>query len=183
MVRPAGFSVEVQGLIVTSKMYEFTTNHGAKGIRLIELTQRDVKDAARLLTLLLGSEEPATSTRVLVQNADQEKLVAIAKSMFSARKRRERLFNPGIFGEAAWDILLILYIMDNTGPRLSVTRLMQFAGVPITTGLRWLSTLESQQLIEREPHPNDARSFFVRLSDKARERLETYLSETIASEA
>lgn len=182
MVRPSGFPVERQRTIVTGKMYEFISEQGAKGVRLIELTQRDVKDATRLLTLLLGAAQPETSVRPLIQHPDQEKLLGLAKRMFAARKLRERLFNPGIFGEAAWDILLILYVMDNAGPRLSVTRLMQFAGVPITTGLRWLSTLESQQLIQREPHPNDARSFYVLLSDKARELMETYLSETLASE-
>lgn len=182
MVPLAGFPVEWQRTIVTGKMYEFTAGQGTKGIRLIELTQRDVKDAARLLSLLLESAPPAADTRAIIQHPNKEKLLGRAKSMLAARKRRMRMFNPGLFGEAAWDMLLILYVMDCEGPRLSVSRLVQFADVPLTTGLRWLSTLESQQLIHRDPHPNDARSFFVRLSDKARELMETYLSETLVSE-
>src|SRR3954470_14701622 len=156
-------------IIVTTEMYSFPENKPAKGRKLIEVSNRDLRDAVRLLTLLLDNSPPATRSRELAEPANKEQLIQRATSMFEARQQRKTFFNPDLFGETAWDMLLVLYMLDDRGPRLTVGRLAQLAGSPQTSALRWLSTLETQQLIRRESHPNDARSTFVQLSDKGRE--------------
>jgi DNA-binding MarR family transcriptional regulator len=158
--------------------------------RLIELSRRDLKNAARLLSLILDAPPTPrpTSAQMLAmvqkpapsQSPTQEQLLQLATWMFHARKRREKFFHPGLFGEAAWDVLLALYIMDEHGPRLTIGTVSRVADVPTATILRWLQTLEDQGLVARQPHPHDRRSVLIRVAPKGREAMETYLSETLA---
>lgn len=83
-----------------------------------------------------------------------------------------------MFGEPGWDILLILYTEEDES-RPTISRLATAAGSPMTTGLRWLDHLESQQWICRRPHPTDGRVDFVELTDKARNALDSYFSEAL----
>lgn len=158
--------------------------------RSIELSPQDLKIAARLLTLILNApptprlttaemgamvQTPAPPSR----SPTQEQLHKLATSMFHARKRRDQFFHPGLFGEAAWDVLLALYIMDQHGPRLTIGTVSKVADVPTATILRWLQTLEDQGLTERQPHPHDKRSALIRIAPKGRAAMEAYLSETL----
>lgn len=178
----SAFSAQWLGGIVTAEMYSLPESKAAKGRKLIEVSPRDLRDAVRLLSLLLDSSPPAESSRELAEPADREQLIKLAGRIVEARKQRKRFFNPDLFGETAWDMLLVLYMLDVRGPRLTIGRLADFVGSPSSSAVRWLTTLESQQLIRRESHPSDARSSFVRLSEKARELLEAYLSETLSSD-
>jgi DNA-binding MarR family transcriptional regulator len=110
-------------------------------------------------------------------------MVRLANWLFHARKARDRFFHPGLFGEAAWDVLLALYMMDQAGPRLTIAALSKIARVPTATILRWLQTLEDQALVMRRPHPHDRRSALVQITPHGRAAMESYLSETLASSA
>ena len=137
----------------------------------VELSPRDREDAARLLSLLLGEG-------VVEERRRDMNLVQLAETIIEARRRRAEIFNPAMFGEPAWELLLTLFVMDRQGPRLTIGRLAQVAGTKLTTALRWLEYLEDQAFIQREQHPNDARTAFIELTDKAREALHVYLSGT-----
>ena len=162
-----------------SEMNKSAPEQHEKRRRLIELTQRDVKDAERLLTLMVESAPPAERERKVAVPPQSERLVKLAGDMIRDRRLRSRFFNQNLFGESGWDLLLILYTMDDSGPRLSIGRLQQYAGAASSSTARWLATLEDQRLIRRESHPTDARSNFVQLTDRGRTLLELYLSETL----
>lgn len=134
----------------------------------VKLSKRDRSDAARLLTLLLSEE----------RRRDVD-LVNLAEAIIEDRRRRSEIFNPSMFGEPSWELLLTLFVMDQRGPRLTIGRLAQAANIRLTTALRWLDYLEDQNLIRRELHPRDARTAFIELTDKARDSLRLYLSETL----
>ena len=157
---------------MTDEMFEHRDRPSAEPHQRIELSPTDRDDALRLLTLIAGRTDADTAVR------DFES-VAIARALLEDRRRRTRVFNPGMFGEPAWDLLLNLYVMDRTAPRLTIGQLIQLAGTAQTTSLRWLEYLEDQKLITREQHPTDARTAFVALTDKAREALASYLSQTL----
>jgi DNA-binding MarR family transcriptional regulator len=89
------------------------------------------------------------------------------------------VFGQSMFGEAAWDMLLALYILDISGQRQTVGSLLHFSGTPMSTAKRWLDYLSAHDLVRREAHPTDRRTAFIGLSDRARERLDLYFSETI----
>lgn len=135
----------------------------AKDSTRIDLSERDREDAARLLAIIAGPKHDP---------------IGVARAIISDRRRRELIFNSGMFGEPAWVILLTLFVMDQQGPRLTIGRLAQEARCAQTTALRWLEYLESDGLIVRQEHPSDARKTFVRLTNKAGDALREYLSQT-----
>jgi DNA-binding MarR family transcriptional regulator len=87
-----------------------------------------------------------------------------------------------MFGEPAWDMLLILYL-EHVRSRITVSQLTRESGAAQTTALRWIEYLESQQLIRRYAHPTDRRIAYLDLTDKAIQSLETFLSETLSAGA
>lgn len=157
--------------IVNRPMYQQRGHQDAADESKVELTSRDRDDVVRLLSLLLGQDEVEERRRDV-------SLVRLAESILSDRRRRSEIFNPAMFGEPAWELLLTLFVMDRQGPRLTIGALAQAAGAKLTTALRWLEYLEDQDFVRREPHPNDMRTAFIELTDKAREALRLYLSGT-----
>jgi DNA-binding MarR family transcriptional regulator len=96
---------------------------------------------------------------------------AIAEQMYRARRARDKSFGiPGLFNDAAWDILLDLLINERRFNNVSVTSACIASCVPPTTALRWLSTLEEYGLIERHQDPADARRTFVMLTRLGRQK-------------
>ena len=182
-----------QHFIVTGEMHPFIDGDDEKSSRSIELSSQDLKNAARLLSLILEApptprltpeqisamvQRPAPS-----QSPTHEQLLQLASWMLHARKRRDTFFHPGLFGEAAWDVLLALYVMDHGGPRVTIAELSRAADVPTATILRWLHTLEGQGLVVRRAHPHDRRAVLIGMEPKGRETMETYLSEILARPA
>jgi DNA-binding MarR family transcriptional regulator len=159
---------------VIRRMYQYKESEPASEKPGVVLSPRDRKDAARLLGMLVG-EGNADSQRPFLDP------IRLAEAILEDRRRRAELFNPAMFGEPAWELLLTLFVMDRDGPRLTIGRLAQAAGAKLTTALRWLDYLEDQKLIRREEHPGDARTSFVQLTDKARQALRLYLSGTLTS--
>jgi hypothetical protein len=152
-------------------------------IKVVTLAGRDLEDARRLLWVLttgsdLMSPIEANTSAVKRHHPPEPQLVGKARAILKNRQRRLLSFGKGMFGEPAWEMLLLLFISDY-GPRLTVSSLLELSGASKSTALRWAMYLESQQLVAREPHPTDRRTAFIRLTAKARDLLEQYLSETI----
>ena len=94
-----------------------------------------------------------------------------------ARRQRSDFFNSKLFADPAWDMLLELYAASLTERRLSVSRLAERSGVPMTTALRWIATLEDEGLIERQDDPFDKRRYFLLLSDDGVGAMKTYFDQ------
>jgi predicted transcriptional regulator len=148
---------------------------------VIKLSRRDLHDARRLLSLLSSGEtkvlieppELGSSTRIKAHVLQRH-----AREILANRKRRHDIFGRAIFGEPAWEMLLLLYVAE-AGRRQTISRLAELAGASKSTGLRWVDYLEGQGLIRRESHPTDKRAAFVELTDKGKDALELYLSDTL----
>lgn len=148
---------------------------------VIKLSRRDLHDARRLLSLLASREttilieppELAHSTR-----ASAHLLQRHARDILANRRRRQDIFGRAMFGEPAWEMLLLLYVLES-GPRQTIGRLADLAGASRSTALRWIDYLDAQRLIRRDAHPTDRRAAFVELTDKGKEALELYLSDTL----
>jgi DNA-binding MarR family transcriptional regulator len=147
----------------------------------ITLTGRDLADARRLFGLLSDAEELGDGSglaRALYERLQSEGgiLEKKARQILALRQRRSNYFAKAMFGEPAWDILLVLY---TAGEGLTMNRLAQLSGVSQATGLRWMNYLSDQKLIKLESHPTDARSMRVLLAEKGRETLDAYLSSAV----
>lgn len=137
--------------------------------RRVTLSARDIRDAVRLFGRLAEYQEGEEGGRAL--------LVSRARRHLAERRKRIGIFGVSMFGEPAWDILLVLYT-EGGRQRQTVGTLANLAGHAPTTAIRWLDYLETQGFARREAHPVDRRSWFIELTDKAYRALDTYFSGT-----
>lgn len=98
-----------------------------------------------------------------VNSAVQKQVRAVIR----ARRARAEFFEPALFADPAWDMLLELFASELGNQRMSVTALCAGAAVPATTALRWIRTLEAHGLVQRKEDPLDARRMFLSLSRTA----------------
>ena len=103
--------------------------------------------------------------------------VMVIRQGLLARAQRGRFFNPRLFADPAWDMLLELYAASLTERRMTVSRLAERSGVPLTTALRWIATLEEEELIDREADRFDRRRIFLCLTDKGRSAMSAYFDD------
>lgn len=74
-------------------------------------------------------------------------------------------------------MLLELYAAALTQRKLTISRLGERAGVPMTTALRWIKTLETQGLAERSYDRLDGRRVFLTLSEKGENAMSAYFDD------
>lgn len=91
----------------------------------------------------------------------------MVRQVIANRQARARFFDPALFGDPAWDMLLDLTAAQSEGAQVSVTSLCIAAGVPATTALRWLTQMVETGIFIRVPDPADKRRAFIALSDRA----------------
>jgi DNA-binding MarR family transcriptional regulator len=143
----------------------------------IILSERDAREAARLLSLLTEAVDKQTAPSVVGdEGISRGQFVLRARVVLNSRRLRFRYFKRSMFGEPAWEMLLCLYISEPTEGRQSISRLAELIETPLSTTVRWIDYLERERLVEREPHPTDKRVIFIRLAAKGRELLDAYLS-------
>ena len=145
--------------------------------KLVSLDRRDFEDLRRLLAKLSPARPVGTGRSEFCADNDSEHFIRRARDELEMRRKRIAIFGPQMFAEPAWEMLLILYVSEG-GQRHTQTSLSELSGGSRSTGMRWIEYLVDQGFIFREEHPTDKRRNFVGLSNKGRELLELYLSET-----
>lgn len=101
-----------------------------------------------------------------------------AEEILALRQRRYAVFGRAMFGEPAWDMILLLYVAA-PGSAETVSKLASLAAASKSTGLRWIKYLEAQCLIRCASHSTDRRAEVVSLTSKGVEAIESYLRETM----
>lgn len=122
-----------------------------------------------------GAHVPGSAARANGLEIDQARLAAVAQAEYASRRRRDALFQPGIFAEPAWDMLLDLYVQEHLKRPVSIHSLCIAAAVPPTTALRWIGRLVECGLMTREPSRRDNRVVHVALTETGRAEMEQYL--------
>ncbi|WOE76398.1 hypothetical protein [Alterisphingorhabdus coralli] len=97
--------------------------------------------------------------------------IDIASYIRFLRRKRDESFAEGYFSDPCWDILLELYISHASGQELSTSYIGYPAKIPLTTGLRQLDILQSDELIYRRKDSEDARRTIVGLTAKGMSKL------------
>lgn len=103
-------------------------------------------------------------------------LVRNAYAILVRRRRRKDEFDPGMFGEPGWDMLLDLYVRETSGSSSSVEQLEAGSGATSSTAARWFQYLESDGLVTRHRQPANGGTVFVELTDRGRQALDRYLT-------
>ncbi len=141
----------------------------------------------RLRSLVEAIREEALAHTGVVSPAEpaERAITEAAKALYAGRRRRSRYFQElaGMFEEAAWDILLDLFVSEREGREVSVSSACIAANVPPTTALRWLGLLEDRGAILREPDPSDRRRINLRLSDETRAAMYAYITDVVTGRA
>lgn len=151
--------------------------------RAMTLSERDVRDAVRLLDLLLSSQSWGSRTHgpereqadVTTSGVGTPSLKAKARAMLRQRRSRTHYFSPSMFSEPAWDMLLVLFAAEDSQQRFTITSLVELSEAPATTALRWLTYLEHAELIERQSAPLDRRVTFINITPFGTSQMNVYL--------
>lgn len=157
---------------------------GDQGARDLRLQLRDI--GSFLISLSEGSNSAAgdeyvrsVSNNKFYRDARHEDdtplLRRIAIGEYNRRRSRVEFFDAGLFSEAAWDILLDLFVATIDGKRVSVKSACLAASCPPTTALRWIAILEGKGFILRSEDPRDQRRSWLSLTEKGDSRMRSYL--------
>ncbi len=96
--------------------------------------------------------------------------------MLRLRRLRDSYFDPSLFADPAWDMLLDLLAARVEGDQVAVSSLCIAAAVPPTTALRWIKAMTDHGLFERHADPMDGRRIFIRLSETATRAMSKYFA-------
>lgn len=117
-----------------------------------------------------SSADPCSSQRSLT-------LPARIRRMIKLRESRTKLFDESLFADPAWDMLLELYLARLEGRIEYVSSICIASGVPSTTAIRWIKTLEQQGWISRRPDFSDGRRCFLLLTPKGEVAMERFFEQ------
>lgn len=113
------------------------------------------------------------------ESSRREALGSKVRSEIEARAARGKLFQASLFADPAWDILLELFAAELECRRVKISSAGGAAAVPLTTALRWISTLRQQGLVERTDDSTDARRSFLNLTEQGSALMSTYFEDSI----
>src|ERR1700756_5644636 len=113
----------------------------AKAELLLQLSKEVSRIAGSLAQLSIGIEAPLRQDCRSSNLNEPNVLLEQVSWLIRVRRGRARYVPSQLFGEPAWDILLELLRAKLAYERISVSSACIAAGVPPTTGLRWLKAL------------------------------------------
>lgn len=120
------------------------------------------------------SRSPASLDIRSPEPVNQAVSAAEIRSLIKARRLRDKYFNPELFADPAWDMMLDLLAAKLEHVKVSVSSLCIAANVPPTTALRWIKSMTDEKIFERRADDHDGRRIFVQLSDHAAAALVGY---------
>ena len=140
------------------------------GLTIEQLAQR----VAGIEALLTFSDDPTSGL-----DYSDEALAAVAARIYRSRRRRARHFDPEMFADPAWDMLLDLFIAKVRGKQVRTVSLCIASEVPATTALRWIGVLEKHGLVVRHLAADDRRLRLIALTSQGYAVMRQYLIEGI----
>lgn len=127
----------------------------------------------------------ALKTRALIEDAERAvashdgDLAEFARQTLIGRAQRNRYFDPVLFSNPAWDILLNLYVAAAEGRALDVLDCCSTSAVPQGVALYWLSYLKQEEMVVEVPAARRPRQTLISLSDQAQRAISAYLGSLI----
>lgn len=107
----------------------------------------------------------------------------LALLLYRERRVRDAFFKDGgdFWGEPAWDMLLDIFIANETGRLVNVTSACIGGDVPIATGLRHVGRLLEKGFLDRTTDPKDRRRGMLSLTATTAAAMRRYLDEAVRS--
>ena len=117
--------------------------------------------------------EPAVSSPSRYRD---QYLLERARLLRAQINKRSTFLSNLLFEDPQWLMTLELFIAAEENRQVSVTSLCAASGVPSTTALRHIKSLERKAVFQRLSHPRDKRISHVRLSETTRLQVARYLA-------
>ena len=149
--------------------------------KLLRLSEEVTRIAGTLAELSMKSDAPRAVEQSESTESGSEPVVSpeAVRWVVKARRERARYLSNELFAEPAWDILLDLLSAELAQHRVAVSSLCIAAGVPATTGLRWISNMVDQGLLVRRPDAYDGRRVFIELVPEVSAALRQYFADVV----
>lgn len=153
--------------------------------RLIQIV-KDVLIARRAAESPSGDADILSAPRkantpALVEVDTANMVGLVLRDLKELHRLRGEHLPAGMAVEASWEMLLDLHQSEKRGEELSLTSLGISSGAPLTSALRRIHELEKEHLIERLPDGKDRRRSTLRLSDKGRLAVESFVRSYLTS--
>lgn len=135
-----------------------------KELAIVSKTLKSIEQ--RIRHLGLDATEPSTKKP---SQASQ------ARILFQRRRDRDTLFSEfSLFGEPAWDMLIVLFIAAEEDREINLDSLCLEIALTAPTALRWISVLEANGLIERSTDLINISNTIISISTNAKDNMELY---------
>jgi hypothetical protein len=108
-----------------------------------------------------------------------DELAGIARAILSNRQSRSRMFPSNLFGEWAWEVLLLLFVADAEGQHMTGKRIADALKCNPSLIVRWIKHLSSVALVI--DNDCDNLDVSITLSPPAITALERYLADTVSA--
>ena len=109
------------------------------------------------------------------EEARRQLLLERARATMEMRQLRHRFFNPAMFGEPAFDVLLTLYATNARPPMVPLQVLSPLSGVSEYSAARWLKFLVSEGLALSVGGDGDRGEIQAAITGKGRIAMDEYL--------
>lgn len=119
---------------------------------------------------LTGPALPSDRRQPAFESADK------VRDVIRLRRRRGQYLPNDLFSDPAWDILLVVFHVELSQFRITITDLAKRAELPMSTLLRWVTTLTDRGLVRRIEDPFDGRRIYIELTSTGSEAMHAYLA-------
>lgn len=115
----------------------------------------------------------------LIADDDRQPALLLGSARFleACKADREAVFDPALFADTAWDVILAAYIAEAEGGAVGVLDLAERLGISPDRAMRWINVLIGQGALEvetRRADPYSAKCF--RLTGATHRVLEDHLA-------
>ena len=141
---------------------------------------RAVKSAQLARKVRLRTAEPEAASAAANSPDPVVRKRAALTDLKKMRRLRSQYFPAELFSDPCWEMLLDLYDASLAGAEVTVTSLGAASGVPQTTALRRMETLQGHDLIVRVEDKTDKRRTIIRLSDSGMRAVENFFETYLA---
>jgi len=123
----------------------------------------------------LQQEHSSIMVRRAREEARRQLLLERARATMEMRQLRHRFFNPAMFGEPAFDMLLALYVTNARPPMVPLRVLSLLIGISEYSAVRWLKFLVREGLALSAGGNGDRGEIQAAITGKGRIAMDEYL--------
>ena len=170
----AGFDDAVQAIRLGARDMLTKPIDGPRLVRAVKSAQHARQMRLRAKETPAPAAVPAGKSKAAEDGGPVARKRAALSELKTMRRLRSQYFPAELFSDPCWEMLLDLYDAALVGAEVTVTSLGAASGVPQTTALRRMETLQAHHLIVRTEDKADKRRTIIKLSDAGMHAVENF---------